>query len=171
MKTWFLKFLVSNSLNDRRPLPPTLERVVSQSPSAQRFREESQTLDQRLKNQSPIPEAPAFLHTSIMRSVSASAKVPATQNRFSIFHVVRYVCLASLVLLAVFVSVRVFTHALAKEKSSEPPAFAAADSALELGGNILSEAPSAAISPLYDEAAHLDHDMASTKQFLLASLP
>jgi hypothetical protein len=42
---------------------------------------------------------------------------------------------------------------------------------LELGGNILTEVPSAAISPLYDEATHLDQDVASTKQFLLASLP
>ena len=46
-----------------------------------------------------------------------------------------------------------------------------ASSALDLAGNFVRQAPASALSPIVDEKASLDRDLARAGEFLYASLP
>lgn len=171
MKSWLLKFRISSALDDRKPLSPAMERAVNQSAEAHRFMADSKALDQSLEQQLPKLNAPASLHSSIMRKVSAAANSPNAETQFSWPRWIPASSLVLLVLLGVIAAIQFSPNPGSRFKSAESPSLAAAGSALEMGHNIMSEAPAAAVSPLTDEAQSLDRDLHGAEQFLLASLP
>jgi hypothetical protein len=173
MKSWLLKFKISRALDDRKPLPPALERAVNQSEDARRFAANSRTLGQGLKQQVPRPPAPASLHAGIMRSVRAAAQapVPQTDRPIAWTRWLPVSGLALLVVLGAFAAIQFSSQPRNTIPPAETPSLATAASALELGSDLLREAPDAAISPLTVEAQNLDTDLTHAKDFLLASLP
>ena len=70
-----------------------------------------------------------------------------------------------------FLAIRFSPNPASQAGPADSHAFAAASSALELGGSMVREAPAAVLSPLSDELQRLDRDLLKTGQFLLASLP
>ncbi|HZQ46391.1 MAG TPA: hypothetical protein VFC07_05220, partial [Verrucomicrobiae bacterium] len=170
MKSWLLKFRISSALDERKPLSPAVERAVKRSEAARRFMADSKTLEQRLKQPLPGPEISGSLHGSIMRAVSAAAHASKVETRFSRPRWIPVSSFVLLILLGVFVAIQFSAKQGSKIKTAESPSLAAAGSALELGGAIVSEAPAAAMSPLTDEVQCLDRDLDGAERFLLASL-
>ena len=171
MKTWLLKFKISNHLNDRRPLPPELARAVGHHAGVRSFAESSSALADALKSQVPRPETPVSLHTSIMRAVrnTRSASVPKIQPAWT--HWIPVSGLVTLILLGFFLALQFSSSPAAKLRPAGSLPLAAAGSALDLGGSLMREAPAVVLSPLSDEMQQLDRHLADTGQFLLASLP
>lgn len=170
MKSWLLKFKISNALNEGRPLPPELAKTVASSKTARDFAESASTLARALKNQALQCEVPSSLHQSIMRTVRAESR---SQNAAPVFWP-RWIPVSSfacLVVLAFVIAVHNSNIPPASVTQSEARAIYVADSALEFGGNIVRQAPDAAISPLEDEMQAMHHDLDRTKDFLIASLP
>jgi hypothetical protein len=174
MKSWLLKFKISSALDDRKPLPPTLESAINRSEEARRFAADSKTLEQRLKQQLPKPQAPPSLHSGIMRSVRAAAHAPEPDNQISWMRWIPVSALALLVVLGALAAIHFSPNHVSNSttaKPAPPPSLATAGSALELGSDMLRDAPAAAMSPLVAEARHLNTDLTNAKEFLLATLP
>jgi hypothetical protein len=130
----------------------------------------SNALDQALQSQLPKCEFPPSLHDSIMREVRNAAR----SSEASPVLWPRWVAISSfacVLMLGFFVAVHFSNTPSGKVTQSDMRALDAAGSVLELGGNIVREAPDAAISPLQDEMQRMNHDLDRTKQFLIASLP
>jgi hypothetical protein len=171
MKSWLLKFKISRALDARKALPPALERAINQSEEARRFAADSKTLGQGLRQQVPKSEAPASLHAGIMRSVRAAAPAPEMDRHIPWTRWLPVSGLALLLVFAVLAAIQFSSHPRSPIPPAETPSLATAGSALELGSEMLREAPDAAISPLTTEAQNLDTDLTHAKDFLLASLP
>ncbi|HZV34561.1 MAG TPA: hypothetical protein VFB72_08275 [Verrucomicrobiae bacterium] len=125
-------------------------------------------LDSALHNQAPKVVFPSTLHNSIMRAVRAEARAEKATPVFW----PRWVpvsAFACLVVLGLVVAVHEST--ISTRPVAQYDAFDSAGSVLEIGGNIIREAPDAAISPLEDEMQRMHHDLDRTKDFLIASLP
>lgn len=173
MKTWLAKLKISSALDDRKPLPPDIERPVAESEELRRFADNSADLDQGLKNSRPDLKTSASLHAAIMRAVRAAEPVraPAFDWQKIWGRWIPATALASLILL-VFFAVSHNSHR--SELPAKPAAlstFADASSAVETGGKLVRELPDAALSPLNDERLRLNRDLANAQKFLLASLP
>jgi len=171
MRSWLKKFEISNALNDRKPFSPAVDQAIARSAEVRRFAENSTSLDRALRSQLPKPEASASLHASIMGAVRAARRAPAAESQPGWPRWIPVSGLALLVVLGVSLAIRFSPNAGSQAGPADSHTFAAAGSALELGGSLMREAPAAAISPLSDEMARLDRDLASTEQFLLATLP
>jgi hypothetical protein len=169
MKNWLIKFKISNALNERTPLPPAVRRAMARSEEVRHFAENSSTLGHALKSQLPEPATPAPLHTAIMRAVRAARIESETVNQPIWPHWIPASSMA-LLLLGFFLTLRFSTNP-AKTQTADLHPLDDASVALELGGNLVREAPSVAISPLSDEMQKLDHNLSDTGQFLLATLP
>lgn len=172
MKSWLIKFKISNALNERKPMSPAISQAIARSPELGQFANAAGDLDRALQSQRPLPEASAALHAGIMRAVRASASTsapPAAAPWARWIPVASGLALASVV---VFLSVEMIRPPAAKSQPAGSRTFAvAASSALELGNSFMREAPAVAISPLSDEMLRLNRDLVSAKNFLLASLP
>jgi len=171
MGTTQFQMRISNALNERKPMPPALAQAIAQSEELLRFAENSQALDHALRVQLPKPGASASLHASIMRAVRAAGCVPATETR-SLWP--RWIAVAAPVVLALtglFLASEFFRIPNDGMQPDNPRNLAAASSALELGGNLVREAPAIAMSQLSEEMQRLDSDVAKAKEFLVASLP
>jgi hypothetical protein len=171
MKSWLLKFRISNALDDRRPLSPAVGQAITQSEEVRRFAENCSALDRALKNQLPKLAASASLHTSIMRAVRAAVPAPVAENQPAWPRWIPVSSLVLLILLGVFLAFQFFPNPGTKVQHADWHPLAAASSVLELGGNLVRETPAAAMSPLSDELQRLDRDLVNTEQFLFASLP
>lgn len=170
MKSWLFKFKLSNALNERKPLSAEFEKIVAYSKTAREIAESSFALDRDLKNQMPESKAPSSLHQSIMRAVRTESHARNTMTIFS----PRWIPVSSfacLVVLAFVVAVHNSRTPSRSVAQTEVRAFDAADSILQIGGNMVHEAPDAAVSPLKDEMQAMHHDLDRTKDFLIASLP
>ena len=171
MKTWLTKFRISNALDNRKSLPPAVERAVAQSEELRRFAEIAADLDQALKNSRPVPETSASLHAAIMRAVRTAEPEPAYDWQKIWPRLIPATALALLVLLGIFGASNYFRQPAAILQPAELSSLAVASSVLETGGQLIHEMPDAALSPLSDEMQRLNRDLDGAKKFLLASLP
>ena len=171
MKTWLTKFRISNALDNRKSLPPAVERAVAQSEELRRFAEIAADLDQALKNSRPVPETSASLHAAIMRAVRAAEPEPAYDWQKIWPRLIPATALALLVLLGIFGASNYSRQPAAILQPAELSSLAVASSVLETGGQLIREMPDAALSPLSDEMQRLNRDLDGAKKFLLASLP
>jgi len=171
MRTWLIKYKISNALNDRLPLPPALERAVRRSAELQSFAEHASALGHAFKNETPPPETPAFLHASIMRAVRYVRSAPVKETHSVGLRWIPAFGLVCLILLGGLLAKQLSSPSVVKVAPADSHPLAAADSALELGGTLIREAPTVALSPLSDELQRLNRNLADTGQFLLASLP
>jgi hypothetical protein len=171
MRSFLAKFRISNALDARKPLPPASNRTIANSEDVRQFAEISSALDTALRASKPEPQIPASLHTSIMRAVRSGE---STQRQSRPIPWLRSFAAPSLALLALF-AVLWFNHKSSSVKTvttvAETQPLQAASSALELAGNTLESAPTAAMAPLTDEMQRLGHDVDNARQFLLASFP
>jgi hypothetical protein len=161
-------FKTSNASDDGQPLHDPVEPGISRSETARRSPDVHSALEQALKSQLPKPESSASLHASIMRAVQRPA--PA-EYRPAWPRWVPVSCLALLSMLAVWLGVQSPTHAVARAQPPNAQALAATSSVLELGGSLMSQAPTVAISPLNDEVERLGRDLADARNFILSSVP
>jgi hypothetical protein len=171
MKTWLLKLKISNAINDRQPLPPSVESAVSRSAELQSFVADANALARELKNQLPCSETSAQLHASIMRAVRSARSVPDTKTESVWPRWVPASGLVAAILLGVVLIVQFMPQPAGKVQPADAHPLADASSALDLGGSLMSQAPELALSPLSDEMQKLDRNLADTGKFLLASLP
>jgi hypothetical protein len=171
MKSWLIKYKISNALNDRKPLPPAVGRAMARSEELRRFAENSSALNHALKSQLPSPEDCPLLHDSIMRAVRTSMHARAAQKQLAWPRWVPVSSLGLLVLLGALMAIQFFSTMNMKVQPENSQTFAAAGSAIELGGSLVREAPDVAMSPLSDEMQKLDRNLVDAKKFLLASLP
>ena len=171
MKTWLTKFRISNALDNRKSLPPAVERAVAQSEELRRFAEIAADVDQALKNSRPVPEISASLHAAIMRAVRAAEPEPAYDWQKIWPRLIPATALALLVLLGIFGASNYSRQRAAILQPTELSSLAVASSVLETGGQLIQEMPDAALSPLSDEMQRLNRDLDGAKKFLLASLP
>ena len=171
MKTWLTKFRISNALDNRKSLPPAVERAVAQSEELRRFAEIAADLDQALKNSRPVPEISASLHAAIMRAVRAAEPEPAYDWQKIWPRLIPATALALLVLLGIFGASDFSRQPAAILQPAELSSLAVASSVLETGGQLIHEMPDAALSPLNEEMQRLNRDLDGAKNFLLASLP
>ena len=171
MKTWLTKFRISNALDNRKSLPPAVERAVAQSEELRRFAEIAADLDQALKNSRPVPETSASLHAAIMRAVRTAEPEPAYHWQKIWPRLIPATALALLVLLGIFGASNYSRQPAAILQPAELSSLAVASSVLETGGQLIQEMPDAALSPLNEEMQQLNRDLDGAKKFLLASLP
>ena len=171
MKTWLTKFRISNALDNRKSLPPAVERAVAQSEELRCFAEIAADLDQALKNSRPEPETSASLHAAIMRAVRAAEPEPAYDWQKIWPRLIPAAALALLVLLGIFGASDYSRQPAAILQPAELSSLAVASSVLETGGQLIHEMPDAALSPLNEEMQRLNRDLDGAKNFLLASLP
>ena len=171
MKTWLTKFRISNALDNRKSLPPAVERAVAQSEELRRFAEIAADLDQALKNSRPVPETSASQHAAIMRAVRTAEPEPAYDWQKIWPRLIPATALALLVLLGIFGASNYSRQPAAILQPAELSSLAVASSVLETGGKLIHEMPDAALSPLSDEMQRLNRDLDGAKKFLLASLP
>ncbi len=171
MKSWLMKFKISNALNDRSPLPPALGQIINQSEELRRFAKNSSRVDRALKSQLNEPEDCPQLHAAIMRAVrtaghaQAAAKQPAWPRWIPVSG------FGLLIVLGILAAFQYFSHFSDKIQHENLHSLAAAGSAIELGRSLVREVPAAAVSPLSDEMQKIDRNMTEAKQFLLASMP
>jgi hypothetical protein len=171
MKTWLTKWRISNALDERKPLPPAVERAMAGSAELRRFAVNAATVDQALTKTRHQPTAPASLHAAIMRAVrsSGSSDHSGWQNFWP--RLIPASALTLLILLSVF-GVHWFSRPPANlSPVAEASSLAMASSALEIGGNLVRAMPGEALSPLSDEMIRLNRDLTNAQNFLLASLP
>jgi len=171
MKTWLAKYRISNALDDRKPLPPSVEQAVAQSEELRRFTETTTRLDQALKNSRPGLEAPVSLHAAIMQAVQAAKPEPAFGWQKLRPRLIPTTAITLLVLLGVFGAGHFHHPPTAVPQPAESPTFAVAGSVLETSGALVRAVPRAALSPLNEEIRRLNRDLDGTKKFILASLP
>ena len=171
MKTWLTKFRISNALNDRRHLPPAVERAMARSEELRRFADNSSTLDHTLKSQLARPEACPRLHDSIMRAVRSSGPAQGAEKQPAWSRWVPASSFGMLVLLCCLLAIQFFPTLSTQHQPENSETLAAAGSAIDLGGRFVREAPAVAMAPLSDEMQKLDHNLTDAGNFLLASLP
>ena len=171
MKTWLTKFRISNALNDRKPLPPAVERAMARSEELRRFADNSSTLDHTLKSQLARPEACPRLHDSIMRAVRSSGPAQGAEKQPAWPRWVPASSFGMLVLLCCLLAIQFFPTLSTQHQPENSETLAAAGSAIDLGGRFVREAPAVAMAPLSDEMQKLDHNLTDAGNFLLASLP
>jgi len=173
MKTWFLKFRISNALNSRRSLPPDVLRQTSKSAELRRFTENMESVDAALKGEKVAPETPAALHESIMRAVRRAHREEEREfNRGGIWERLIPATVLGLFLALILLDRPLSaTRPQATVSPSAAPAAGMVASALDRGNALVSVVPNAAISPLTDEMARLKQDFTNAQSFLLASMP
>jgi hypothetical protein len=171
MKSFLAKFRVSNSLDERKPIPTAVERAISNDDELRQFTEESAALEKALKSSPPETQAPAALHGSIMRAVRAGNFSRPALRSAAWWRWLPAPALALLALLAILWTSHHSPESGTLSMGAKTQTLAAATSALELAGNTIHEAPSAAMAPLNDEMKRLGRDMDNAGQFLLTSLP
>lgn len=171
MKSWLIKFKISNALNDGRPLAPAVKKAITHSEELRRFAENSSALDHALKSQLPRTGTNGPRHAAIMRAVRAANQASATEKQPAWPRWIAVSIPASLVLLVTFLAIELLHHPSPQVHLVDSQTLAAANSALEVVGRLVREAPAAAWSPMSEEMQRLDRDLVNTKNFLLASLP
>jgi len=171
MKSWLTKFKISNALNERKPMPPAVAQAIARSVELRRFVENSNALDHALKVRLPKSGASAPVHASIMRAVRAAGHAPVAETQSLWPRWIPVSVPILLVLLGGFLAIEFFQNPNNRIQPGNSHGLAAASSALELGGNLVREAPAIALAPLSEEMQRLDRDLVNTKEFLLACLP
>ncbi len=156
-------------MNDRGASSQKAGATTEQAADARRFAGECQRLELALKTERPKVEFPESLHTDIMRAVRVSSRASAREPQ--IYWPYWRVAAAVTVLVAVLMGLHFHPLAPAVPKSSELSSLAMAGSALDLGRDMVREAPAKMLSPLARETEYLNHDLDSAGQFLIASLP
>jgi hypothetical protein len=161
MKSWLSKWKISAALDSGKPLPESLLRKIAADPELERFAKRTQALGQTLRN---VPPSGPPLHDSIMRAVRNAAR-PAQPRRAP---VLSWLAASGAVAALAVVGLYLTFFRL------KPPATQALDGpvmVLEMSENMSATMPSFVMSPLSNEWARVDHDLQSTTQVLLASLP
>ncbi len=165
MKTWFAKLRISTAIDSGKSLPPPLQRQIAQSEVLKRFHQDVRRLDQTLRDTgSPIGEAPANLHASIMSAVRHQATASHSK---SVLSMLRWLPAPALAVLLIWAIVHLFHTA------SDPGAetFASTISSLNRGMEMAQTTPQDFMAPLSDELQRLNRDVEEAKSFLMASLP
>jgi hypothetical protein len=168
-----LKFLVSKSLDDAKPLPPSLRRRLRHSGELCRFAQDAETIGQTLKASSPENSAPPWLHQSIMMAIMRSDAQAAIAPRRHFRPLLLAASVATLIALLAGVAAVHFTpsHPRLAVTAADAASLSMAGSALEMGGGLIRQAPHDALAPLSDEMQRLQSDLDRAQRFLLTSLP
>jgi hypothetical protein len=169
MKSWLRKFKTSAALDEGKPLPERLRKTIAASEECRRFEQSARELDSALRASRPAPEAPAFLHDSIMHAVEAASRPAPAPLRLPLL---RWLPAPALALLLVA------GWALLHRPAPQPQQAAAASrslalvaTAVEVGNQMPRALPVAVVSPLSDELERVGLDVDHTTQFLLANVP
>ena len=129
------------------------------------FAADAQELERRLRESRPEPEAVPFLHPSVMCSLAAAEAPGPVQAGW---RRLRWLAVPGLVLL-------LGVGLWATLKSPAPPpqaqALAGLSTTLELGDTMPRTMATGLVAPLSEELDHVNADLHSTAQFLLASVP
>jgi hypothetical protein len=167
MKSWFAKLRISAALDGRRKLPARWVERPGRSHELHDFEQEIVALDHALKMTAPEPQAPDWLHRSIMRAVQVAERPAEAQPRLGVLCRLAAPALALVALLAAWQAVRGPVRPTMQATQS----LTAAAGALEMSGQMTRLVPSAVVAPLSEELGRLNCDLDNTAKFLLASLP
>jgi len=168
MKSWFKRFRIANALDERRPLPPSLQDAIAQDAELRGAADDTATVLEALRSSPPELKTPAGLHSSIMSAVRSEA---GAQPSPGILPWLRWLAAPAATALAL-----AFLWHFALRPDPEPPrgttaSLAAAAAALELPHAIARDVPAEMLAPLSDELNRVNQDLNRTKEFLIASLP
>ena len=161
MKSWLSKWRISAALDAGQPLSESLRQEIAADPELERFAKQAQALGQSLRN---LPPSGPPLHDSIMRAVRAAAR-PKPPRRAPVLS-----WLAASGALAALAAVCIYLPTL-RPKPLGGQALDGPVMVLEMSENMPASMRSLVMSPLSNEWARVDHDLQSTTQVLLASLP
>jgi hypothetical protein len=161
MKSWLSKWRISAALDADQPLPESLRRKIAADPELELFTKRTQALGQTLRS---LPPSAPPLHDSIMRAVRDAAR--SEQPRRA--PVWSWLAASSAVaaLAVVCLDLTFLRPKLPVGQAMDGPVMV-----LEMSENMHATMPTLVMAPLSDEWARVDHDLQSTKQVLLASLP
>jgi hypothetical protein len=171
MKSWLMKFKISNALDKRQPPSPAVERATVESDELRRFAGNCRAVEHALKTQLTRPEESQELHDSIMRAVRNAQPERVPVERLTWPSWIPAASLGLVIFLALLFASQLLPGSHGKLQPANSPSLAAAGSAIELGGNLVHEAPDIVMAPLSEEMRKLDDNLAAAKTFLLASLP
>jgi ferric-dicitrate binding protein FerR (iron transport regulator) len=161
MKSWFSKWKISTALDERKPWPESLRRKIDAEPELERFAKRAQALGQTLRN---LPPSAPPIHDSIMRAVRSAARPAPPRRAPVLFWLSTSGAVAAVAAVCFYLT---YLHPkLSGQQALDTPV-----AVLEMGENMSKTMPSFVMSPLSNEWARVDHDLQSTTQVLLASLP
>ena len=171
MKTWLQKFRVSNALNEGHLPPSQREPALQPISEVDSFRDECQALAEALKARPSQREFPPALHNSIMRAIRTSSRAGESEGWAWWPRWQKAAGIMMLVWMGAFLTFHHVPRKVQPQLAPASPSLALASSAWELAGNFVRQAPASALSPIVDEKASLDRDLARAGEFLYASLP
>jgi hypothetical protein len=184
MKKLLTRFMISNSLDQGRPLTRFWRKRVLASPEAERFQSAAQEWDRRLKEPVPLDPAvvPPGLHAGIMRAVRESRREKEAEETgplsFGVATFFRY-GVAALLLGLLASGVWLSTNRL-RPRGGLPAAGreripAEVASALPTVGPVVEQLATNGVAllrfPMNRQVEDLSRDLRQAAQFLLASLP
>ncbi|HEY5911851.1 MAG TPA: hypothetical protein VJA21_14710 [Verrucomicrobiae bacterium] len=155
MKSIWQQYRMSAALDNDKTQPDP--RTISGGEEGRAFARSLATLDQQLKNARSDAPAPPFLHESIMAKVRRQAEAPATRPGVLLGWWAAPACAAALVV-CFFLAMHFARRPALRAPVSRPQ-------------EELAALPDTVLSPLSDELEHLQRDLRTTTDFLLASLP
>lgn len=172
MKAWLTKWRISNALDERKTASPPVARELARSAELRRFAENAAAVDQALKNTRPATAAaPPWLHEGILRAVRSAEAGSASGWQKYRSRFIPAGALGLVILLGVIGDRSLFRSPSTVAPAAGRSPLAIVSSTLETGSELMQAAPSAALSPLSDEMARLNHDLTNAQNYLLASLP
>ena len=167
----FVKFKISNAMDQRRALSDTTQAAVQASSELRAFAQDMRAVDKAL-SRPPYPRADAPLHHSIMRAVRAAALEPAPKSAFS------GLWLAPAVALVVLAAIGWW---LAGPRAPQPAPkmalaagqlpFGTVSTAFDFGGRMTRQMPADVIAPLSNEWAQVDADLRGATKAIVDSMP
>lgn len=171
MKNWLIKWRISNALDQRTTLPQKALRAMARSVELQRFAGNAAAVDAALRKGPPAGAGPDDLHDRIMRAIQSAETVQALPHREFRARLVPLAALGSLVLLGIATAVYCSRPNAGAPLPGGTSSLTIASTTLETGGEWITTAPGAALSPLSEEMSRLDHDLEGVQEHLLASVP
>ncbi len=155
MKSIWQQYRISAALDNDKTQPDL--RTIGGGEKGRAFARSLATLDQQLTNARSDAPAPPFLHESIMAEVRRQAEGPLARLDAVASWWVAPACAAALVL-SFFVAMHFARRPALRAPVSRPQ-------------EELAALPDTVLSPLSDELEHLQRDLRTTTDFVLASLP
>lgn len=184
MKKLFVQYVVSNSLNKKRPLPKFWRKLVSSSRDLEELEASARRLDHRLRQppRSQPEQPPPTLHPAIMRAVSRVEKAESRPGPAPSWRISPFLRGASAVVLALVLGAAFWLwqdRHLHRPGQESSPLLAQNDPALParlpalwtLLDEISTNGPALLAGPWSRQVGALSNDMREAAQFILASLP
>jgi hypothetical protein len=166
MKVWLAKFRSSLALDNKTSSLPASNRS---SAEVRRFAQQAASLDRALRKEPVDTTLPPSFHESIMRAVRAAEQHRAPRSNNGLRWLPAY-GLAAVVIIGLWLAAHnPSRHAPISGNISM--SFSSATTVLGLEDQVANGLPANVMAPLTEELDHINHDVARTAQFLLASIP